>query len=155
VNWRSSALTEKTQGTRSYGENAGYPEYYAIVAGEYTPETGMRYQFKVWPTPNNSFTIYYSYYSMPEMMSNDTDVPVGFADMSECIKAFCLAAAEEESDEEAGVQAQTAQRELGKVIMLDRKREPHQLGYMSDRDRVSPWEVARGSTRINNVNYNV
>ena len=140
---------------RSYGENAGYPEYYAIVADQYTPETGMRYQFKVWPTPNDTWTVYYSYYTMPSMMENDTDVPLGSADVSECIRVFCLAAAEEESDEAAGVQSQIAQRELGKAIMLDRKREPKEQGYMGDFNRVSPWGVARGSTRINNVNYNV
>lgn len=140
---------------RGYGENAGYPEYYSIVADQYTPETGMRYQFKVWPTPNQTWTIYYSYYTMPAMMSNDTDVPMGSADTSECLRAYCLAAAEEESDEVAGTQNQVAQRELGKAIMLDRKREPKEQGYMGDFSRVSPWEVARGSTRINNVNYNV
>jgi hypothetical protein len=140
---------------RSYGENAGYPEYYAIVAAKYTPETGQRYEFKVWPTPNQNWTIYYSYYMMPEPMVNDTDLPLGSADTAECLRAFCLAAAEEESDEVAGVQAQIAQRELGKAIMLDRKREPKEQGYMGDFNRVSPWEVARGSTRINNVNYNV
>jgi hypothetical protein len=140
---------------RTYGENAGYPEYYTIVAGPYAPETGMKYEFKVWPTPNQSWTVYYSYYTLPSMMSNDTDVPLGSADVSECLRAFCLAAAEEESDEAGGLQRQVADRELGKAIALDKKREPREQGYMGDWGRVSPWEVARGSTRINPVTYNV
>jgi hypothetical protein len=140
---------------RSYGENAGYPEYYAIVAGKYTPQTGQRYEFKVWPTPNQTWTIYYSYYMMPEMMVNDTDVPIGSADSAECLRAFCLSAAEELSDETAGVQSQIAQREFQKAVQIDKRKEPREQGYMGDFNRVSPWEVARGSTRINNVNYNV
>jgi hypothetical protein len=140
---------------RSYGENAGYPEYYAIQAGSYAPETGQRYEFKVWPTPNSDWTVYYSYYLMPPMMSNDTDVHMGGAEVTECVKAFCLAAAEGESDETIGPQKQLAMDELNKAIGLDKKREPKSLGYMGDFNRVSPWEVARGSTRINDVNYNV
>jgi hypothetical protein len=140
---------------RSYGENAGYPEYYAIIAGQYTPETGQRYEFKVWPTPNQTWTLYYSYYSLPSMMSNDTDIPMGSADSSECLKQFCLAAAEGESDETVGVQKAIRDEELGKAVAADKRKEPREQGYAGDFNRVSPWDVARGSTRINNVNYNV
>jgi len=138
---------------RSYGTNAGYPTYYAIIAGHYTPETGQRYEIKFWPTPNDSWTLYYSYYYMPAMMSNTTDVPMGGADMAECILAFCLAAAEGESDEVIGPQKQMALEQLETAKRLDMKKEPKSLGYMGNNYTVSPWEVARGQTRINDVTY--
>jgi hypothetical protein len=140
---------------RGYGEYNAYPEIYTIRSGLYDPQGGQRYEVLFWPTPSSEYILYYSFYYMPAMMSNDTDVPMGGAEMSEAIRAMCLAAAEGESDEAVGPQAQRAQIELAKAIELDKKREPRELGYMGNYSGINAWEVARGSTRINNVNYNL
>jgi hypothetical protein len=140
---------------RGYGEYRAYPEVYTIRAGRYNPEGGQRYEVMFWPTPSSDYVLYYSYYFMPAMMSNTTDVPMGGADMSECLRAFCLAAAEQESDETVGPQAQLAATELAKAVRLDKEKEPKQLGYMANNVGINAWEVARGSTRLNNVSFNV
>ena len=75
------------------------------------------------------------------------------AEMSEAIMRFCLAAAEEEQDEEQGPQSEAAMRELGKAIQLDKNRQPTGLGYMGNAMAINAWEVSRGSTRLNNVTF--
>jgi hypothetical protein len=140
---------------RGYGEYRTYPEVYTIRSGVYDPQGGQRYEVLFWPTPSSDYVLYYSYFYMPPMMSNATDVPMGGAEVSEAILRMCIAAAEDEGDEVLGVQAQKAQNELAKAIDQDKQREPKQLGYMGNNYGLNAWEVARGSTRLNNVNYNV
>lgn len=140
---------------RTYGEYNAYPEVYSVRAGQYNPQGGQRYESMFWPTPSADYELYYSYFYMPAMMSNDTDVPMGGAEVSEAILRSCIAAAEDESDEVVGPQAAKAQVEIAKAVAADKLREPKQLGYMHDGTRFNSWEIARGSTRINNVNYNV
>lgn len=144
---------QEIQELRGYGEYNSYPEFYCIRSGVYNPQGGQRYEAMFWPTFSSDHVLYYSYYYMPPMMSNDDDVPMGGAELSEAILRCCLKVAEEESDESSGVQSQAADRELAKAIQLDTRREPRELGYMSNAFQLSSWEVARGSTRINNVTY--
>jgi hypothetical protein len=138
---------------RGYGENSSYPQYYAVRSGKYAPETGQVYEIIVWPTPDSTYTAYYSYYYMPPMMSNDNDVPMGGAEHSEAILKYCLMVAEEEGDEQPGPQAAAAQTLLADSIRIDKRREPSRLGPMTEMGSYSPWEIARGSTRVNNVTY--
>jgi hypothetical protein len=140
---------------RGYGEYNAYPEVYTVRAGKYDPQGGQRYEVLFWPTPNSDHVLYYSYYYMPPMMSNATDVPMGGAELSEAILAACLATAETEDDEAVGVQSQVFQSELAKAVALDKKREPRQLGYVHNDYGLTSWEIARGNTRINNVSYNL
>ncbi|MHC4332604.1 MAG: phage adaptor protein [Planctomycetota bacterium] len=139
---------------RTYGEYNAYPEVFHVRSGQYNPQGGQRYEAIFWPTPSADYELYYSYFSMPPMMSNDTDVPMGGAEVAEAILRSCIAAAEDEGDETIGPQAQKAQLELQRAIAQDKNREPKELGYAHDHQRLSSWQIARGSTRINNVNYN-
>lgn len=152
-------LDERSEGEimelRGWGEYNSYPEVFTVRSGKYDPQGGQRYEAMFWPTPNTDLTLYYSYYYMPPMMSNDTDVPMGGAELAEAILLFCLAAAEGESDETIGHQTQLAMVELQKAVERDKLREPRQLGYMGDGGGMNAWEVARGTTRVNNVNYNL
>ena len=153
-------LEERAEGEilelRSYGENSSYPMYYAIRAGNYDPEVGQRYELIVWPTPQSSYTVYYSYYYMPPMLSNDDDVPMAGTEHAETILKFCLAAAESEGDEMGdGPQSAAAMECMANSIRIDKMREPRQLGPLTDGRGMSPWQVARGGTRINDVSYNL
>jgi len=138
---------------RSAGDNSSYPMYFAIRAGRHDPETGQRYEAIFWPTPSSALSVYYSYYYMPPMMSNDADVPMGGAEHAETILKFCLAAAEEEGDEESGVQAAAAEACLADSVRMDKLKDARQLGQYYSGSDVSAWEMARGSTRINDVSY--
>ena len=145
-------LKEVSDGTllelRNFGENNAYPENFAVRAGKHSPETGQRYEVLFWPTPGTVYDLYYSYHMMPPMMSNDDDVHMGGAEYSECVLKFCLAAAEREQDEEAGVQTQEASALLGRCIDMDKLKEPRSVGRLSS---LSAWDVARGTTRVSDI----
>jgi hypothetical protein len=146
------ALQEVSEGDilemREGGETTSYPQYFAVRAGHHNPETGQRYEVMFWPTPDAEHVLYYSHYTMPPMMSGDDDVPMGGAENSECIMCYCLAAAEVEQDEVAGVQSERANIMLSRSIKMDNLREPRSF---SPSRQLTPFEVARGSYRIQDV----
>ena len=133
---------------QGYGENISYPENYAIRAGLHDPETGQRYEVLFWPTPTAEYSLYYSFFSMPKMMSGDSDVPMGGAEHAECLLRFCMAAAELEEDEVAGPQTEDAGIQLQRSIQMDKLREPRTLGGSQ---KLSAFEVARGSYRLRDI----
>jgi len=139
---------------RSIGENNSYPQYYALTAGDYHPETGQRKEVIFWPTPNADWTLFYSYQCLPEMMSNTTDVPIGGPFVAEALLAACLAAAESEADEVQDVQEQKYQTLLQQAIYQDRNLEPRHLGPTGGPPEMSAFEIARGSYRLNDAVYN-
>ncbi len=139
---------------RAINISSSYPQLFAIRTGDYSPETGQRYEMIFWPMPDATYVLTYPYTIMPAAMANTTDIPIGGIETTEVIKEFCLAAAETEADEVTGVHSNLAQMELVKAITADKERAPRHLGSMSGR-RPSAWEYARGSTRINDVVYNV
>lgn len=151
-------ITERSEGElmelRSYGTHSGYPQYFAVRSGKYEPSAGQTYEVVVWPTPDAASTVYYSYYYMPPMMSNDADLPMAGAEHAETILRFCLAAAEEEADENQGVHAASAMQLFADSVRVDKLREPRNLGPMNNYGGLSSWEIARGSSRINDVSYN-
>lgn len=143
------------QELRELGEYNSWPLKFCTRAGHYDPTDAQRWEVCFWPTPNAAFTLYYSYYYMPPALSDDTDYPMGGAEMAEAILASCLAAAEQRGDEAAGVQTERSVQLLSDAISLDKSREPSHMGYMGNgSDGLTAWDIARGSTRINNVTYN-
>lgn len=139
----------------NYGTFISYPQYYGFRTGEYNKETGMRYEVVFWPFPDTTYNMYYSYYFMPEKLEAASDIPIGGAEAAECIMQMALAVAEEEGDEVAGIQAAAAEKVMQRCILMDREREPKTVGYDMGEQTHSAWQIARGTTRINNVNYTV
>lgn len=139
---------------RAANDMSGYPSYCTIRPGHYTKETGQRYEVIFYPEPNGIYVLHYSCLIMPEKLSATTDVPIGGADMSECIKTLCIAEAESSQDDTAGVQEGKGQRLLAEAIKKDNRRKPATLGYNANGYGMSAFEIARGTTRINSVNYN-
>lgn len=133
---------------RSFGEHNSYPYNFSFRTGRYDPQTGQRSEVLFWPTPDSEYTLYYSYHTMPPMMVNDTDVPLCGAEMAECLKQFCLAAAEREQDEASGVQNEAMNSLLQRAIQMDKLREPRSVGCSGT---LSAFSVARGPTRLNDV----
>lgn len=140
---------------RNYNNISSFPQYFAIRTADYTPEAGQRQEVIFWPEPDSEHILYYQYkFNVPEL-SNDSDLPVGGPQMASCLLKMCLAAAEGESDEELSTQVNRANLALIKAISEDKNREPRRLGYNANGFAgLSAWEVARGSYRVNDVNYN-
>lgn len=142
---------------RNLNEITSWPQYFAIRQGQYTPEAGSIKEVIFWPTPDSSYVLYYTYRFQPVGLVNTTDYPVGGAEMAECILQFCLKAAEEKEDETSeGIQTRRAITMLGQAISMDKENDPKQLGYNGSGSPIlTSWEVARGSYRVNDVNYNL
>lgn len=140
---------------RNYNSISSWPQYYAIRAGSYTPQAGQKYEVIFWPQPDAEFVLYYQYKMNPPALSNATDLPIGGPEMASCLLKMCLAAAEGEADEELSVQSQRAMEALAKALDTDKERTPRRLGQNSAYAGLTAWDVARGSTRVNDVNYNV
>lgn len=138
---------------RAEQSTTGYPMYYATQVGSYAPETGQRNEVAFWPTPNADFTLHYGYKIIPNKLVNATDVCMGGPEMSECIEQFCLAMAETKRDEKDGVQSKMAMDALRSAVAADNAKNPKFLGYGYETSRVTNYEMARGSYRINDVNY--
>jgi len=139
---------------RAVSTYSNYPEYFAIRPGKYTKETGQGWEVVFYPTPDAAYTLHFLYELYPPKLEGDNDIPIGYVDTSEALKACCLAEAEYSKDEVMGVQSQVAQQKLAPCIRRDLLRRPKSLGYNADYKGYSAWDIARGSYRVSNVNYN-
>jgi len=133
--------------------SSSYPQYFAIRTGDYTPEAGQRYEATFWPPADTVYVLSYTYKYIPPKLSGDNDLHVGGPEFSEVIKEFCLAAAETEADDVAAVHENIAQRLLAEALQSDKSRNPVHLGYNGDYAGITQREIARGSFRVNDVNF--
>jgi len=101
------------------------PEYYAIVPGLFSVETGLSYDVWFHKTPNTSLTYKYEYIFEPEKPIETTDLFVGGIKGSEVVLQCALAAAELQEDEVAGPQEAKAAMMLDAFISYD-------MQYMSN-----------------------
>lgn len=136
---------------RSLNTYNNYGEYFAIRPGHYTKEMGQRQEVIFYPTFNAAYTLHYCYKILTTKLENDNDVPIGGADISECLKAFCLAEAESSQDESIGTQENKLGQQLALAIANDNKKKTKTRGPMLSGLGLTPREIHRGSYRINNV----
>jgi hypothetical protein len=139
---------------RNLNDISSYPSFFAIGVGEYTKETGQIWEVTFYPKPDAAYTLSYSYKMSPAKMEDDDDIPIGGLEYSDCIRQLCLAEAESNMEENSGVQEQKAAIALQLSLLNDKRKAPHNLGYNGDGGRMSSWDVARGSYRINDVSFN-
>ena len=141
---------------QNYGVFNSWPQYYAIRAGQHTRELGQRFEVLFWPTPASVYDMFYSYHIMPEKLEGDADIPIGGPEFAECLRQMALGVAEEEKDElGGGPQMAAGQAQLTACITMDQNREPRSVGMDMPLYPLTAWEMARGSTRINDVTYTV
>lgn len=138
---------------KATNDYSSYPEYFAIEPSAYTKETGQAWEVTFYPTPDSAYTLHYEYKIYPTKLEEDNDLPIGSLEYSDCIRQMCLAEAESGTEESSGIQEGKAAVALAAALANDRKRAPHRLGYNGDGGRLSAWEIARGSYRINDVTY--
>lgn len=140
----------------NYGVFNSWPQYYAIRAGQYTKELGQRFEVMFWPTPLTTYDLFYSYHIMPQKLESNADIPMGGPEFAECMMQMCLGVAEEEKDEQGrGPQMAAAQSQLTTLITADQDREPRSVGMDMPQYPLTAWEMARGTTRINDATYTV
>ena len=115
---------------RVFADLSSYPEYFAIVAGNYTKETGQGYEVWFYGTPNGQYIIPYWYIIEPEKPTETTDVFVGGILASEAILECALAVAETQEEDRPGHHVQLAEAMVQKLIKADKSTIADILGKM-------------------------
>lgn len=122
---------------RAYAANpeaTGRPQMAAVspLKGTSTQE-GQRFQLTVFPIPDAQYTLTAHYTILPDCLTGARPYCYGGAAHVDTIKESCLAAAEKDSDDMAGVHEQQFQIRLAASISMDRKLQAQILGYNGDR----------------------
>lgn len=114
-------------------EAVGYPELAAIVPQPTNGTEAQRFTLMLWPIPQQSFDLTYTYESNPLLITGDAPYPAGGQPLSEAILAAVLAAAESYFDGEKGVRWAEFVIRLKAAVHYDRKaRGPQFLGMFGD-----------------------
>jgi hypothetical protein len=130
-------------------ENA--PIYFALQAGAYYKTTGQGWDIWFYPTPDTTYSLQYLCKINPEKLVNDADIPIGGADMSDCLLQLCLAYAEVYKDEGMSVNNQVVTQILEPAKVMDnRRRSSHlgNLGVVSMSDVVDIDSTHRGTVIV-------
>jgi len=121
---------------RSDANYENYPMYYALQAGSYHKSTGQGWEVWFYPIPDSAYTLHYSCKINPQKLVDAGDIPIGGADMSDCLLELCLAYAEQNKDEKMLVHNEVVNSILGPAKVMDSRRRSTQLGNLSDGLRV-------------------
>jgi len=144
---------DKIQSLRSTNTWSRYPDVYALRPQKHDNAVGQRWEVVFYPTPDTTYTLHYRCRLFAPKLENDVDIPIGGVEHAQLIRQMAIAEAELSKDKTMGPQAAEASRMLGVAITEDSTRSPHSLGYNGNGQTSNPWEVARGSYRINNVTF--
>ena len=117
-----------------------YPLFFALQAGSYTKETGQQWELQFYPTPNSNYLLHYFCKITPQKLENDSDVPIGGPEMSDCLLELCLAYAESYKDERQAVHHALLREILSPAKVMDSRRRSAHLGSMIKGDR-DMWDI--------------
>lgn len=98
-----------------------------------TALSGQRWELYVYPTADMDYTFQVPYSVLPDYLTGSAPYCLGGASHAETIKASCLAIAEQEMDDQMGVNTAKFMERLAASISEDRKLKPASIGYNGDR----------------------
>lgn len=104
---------------RSLSEFKSFPEFFAITPAKYDLEIGSGYEMWMYPTPNQAYVLSLFYRIDPLKPSATTDLMVGGIKATEAILETCLAVAEQQEDDVAGLHTSLAAELIQKLIIAD------------------------------------
>lgn len=134
---------------RSDGVYNNAPMYFALQAGAYYKETGQGWDIWFYPTPDTVYSLQYLCKINPQKLVGDADIPIGGADMSDCLLELCLAYAETYKDETQAVHNSLVSQILGAAKTIDNKRRSSHLGSLGAVTGL--WDIDVGNTHTGNV----
>ncbi len=105
------------------------PQFFCVVADQYSKTAGTRYRLLLYPTPETAYLLHYSYKFDPVELSDAADRVVGSGDFSHAVLQASRAEAESSEDETAGAQELKAQRAIAAAMEKDKLNAPSFLGY--------------------------
>ena len=139
---------------RSIETVSSWPTYYAIRPTAYDKEVGQSWEILFYPTCDAAYTLNFRYRILTDKLENADDIPIGGAEHTQLLRQMSLAEAELQKEKTIGPQGQQAANQLQGAVNQDSKRNPHRLGYNGNGIANDPWDIARGSFRVSDVNYN-
>lgn len=126
-------LIGQTQAMGLDHERKGTPLFYAISPKQMPGPDGQRFELLLWPTPQGDATLQLQYSVLPSTITTDSPYPYGGLLHSETIREACLAAAETDTDDQAGVHRQLFLQRLEVSKKLDEEQSvADNLGYNGD-----------------------
>ncbi len=128
---RSTAQIKQMRSDNVYNN---FPIYFALQASSYYKDTGQGWEMWLYPNPNTKYTLHYTCKINPQKLVDTGDIPIGGADMSDCLLELCLAYAEAYKDERQAVHSSIVGSILGPAKMMDSRRRPSHLGSLSMAD---------------------
>lgn len=162
VNWWPIETTGVGRVDAAYGSNpsqVGRPQLIAESPIKGTgPATGQRFQFNVFPSPDQNYQIKFQYQVMPDAINAANPFPYGGAVHAELFLESCLAVAEERKDDSPGTHAAAFAARLLAAISQDKQHKPQELGYNDDRSdwrraRDNDWSGQLGQVAFNGIVY--
>lgn len=116
---------------RSGSVSSGFPLRFAIAPFVYDNEIGTMYEMWLDPEPDGAYLLKFFYRIDPLAPSATTDLLVGGIRATEAILETCLAVAERQEDDVAGLHSQESVRLIQELILADIQDTSDLLGNLS------------------------
>ncbi len=132
IEWRN--LGNIQQMFQSLPTMTGPPQYISEQPIKGTNvRQGQKFQFTVFPTADQDYTLQLNYYVNPDYLTTDLPFAYGGSAHSETILEACLSVAESRKDDSFSVHKAEFAARLAASIAMDRKNKPQKLGLNRDR----------------------
>ncbi len=118
-----------------------------------TNTKGQREQLRVWPIADQTYTISFAYYLLPDCLSDNYPYAYGGAAHAETLLEACKAAAELGEDDQLGVHRQMFAQRLIASANMDRRLKPQLMSYNGDRSDYRQSERRRWHGEDSQVTY--
>lgn len=141
---------------RSWRQDDPYndrPIYFSVRTAEFDPTVGSRRNLVLYPTPDAAYVIKVPMYLRWTMIDSTNEYPVGGERISQLILEACLAAAEDNFDEENKRHRDRYEKLLPSAIAMDMEiTSPTSLGPDASRDETT--DTISRSIRMGAVTFN-
>lgn len=117
---------------QQFATTSAKPRYVSIRPVTTAGSTGQRFQATLWPTPDAVYTLTYQYHVLMDAVTSGAPYTYGGMAHSETILEACLAAAEQQADDEIGIHSQLYEQRLAESIKYDNQLEAEFFGYNGD-----------------------
>jgi hypothetical protein len=134
-------------------ESSGAPRFACVRHKAKDASRGQRFEVSWWPTPDAAYTLTFRYEAYVSKLSDDNRYPLGGMRHAELLVQSCLAAAEQDSNDESTIHRRDFESLLAAAIEQDRRVGGQFFGAMGDRTGRSA-ELLHRADSLGTVTYN-
>lgn len=153
LNWSNIEVTNPARilAARQRGTStvSAAPSMVAISVIESTGETPTRYTMMVDPSPDQGYSLQFEMHVNPFQLSATAAYPLGGQPHAETLRESCLAAWEQNFNDERGLHSQEFMERLVASVNYDRKAMgPKSFGYNGDGRKMLPMRNEHGWSTV-------